>query len=119
MLKQRKMPQRMCVGCQQMKSKRELIRIVRTVDYELLIDESGKKSGRGAYLCPDVSCLKTAIKARRLQRALTPDPKKKTETHEVETVKALSREDWDQILVQLSTKIETLVLTNDDPEGES
>ena len=119
MLKQKKTPQRMCIGCQQMKSKRELIRVVRTVDYELLIDESGKKSGRGAYLCPDVSCLKTAIKAKRLQRALTPDPKKKTETPEVERVKSLTREDWDQIFVQLSAKIEALVLVNDAPEKES
>lgn len=69
-MKQRKIPQRMCVGCQQMKSKRALIRIVRTPEGEILIDEGGKKAGRGAYLCPDVSCLKAAVKGKRIQKAL-------------------------------------------------
>ena len=70
MLKPRKIPQRMCIGCQQMSPKKELIRLVRTPLGELIIDDSGKVSGRGAYLCPRTACLKAAIKGKRLQRAL-------------------------------------------------
>ena len=69
-MKQRKIPQRMCVGCQQMKAKRELIRIVRTPEGELAIDATGKRSGRGAYLCSDLACYQAAVKGKRLQRAL-------------------------------------------------
>ena len=49
---QKKIPQRMCVGCQEMKNKKELIRIVRTPESEILLDPTGKKSGRGAYVLP-------------------------------------------------------------------
>ena len=64
------MPQRMCVGCHQMKSKRELIRIVRTPEEEILIDPTGKRSGRGAYICPQQECLEQAPKQKALARAL-------------------------------------------------
>ncbi len=53
MSKVRKIPQRMCVGCREMKNKRDLIRVVRTPEGNIEIDPTGKKSGRGAYLCPD------------------------------------------------------------------
>lgn len=66
----KKIPQRMCVGCQEMKAKKELIRIVRTPDESIEVDLTGKKSGRGAYLCPRVECLQKASKERRLERAL-------------------------------------------------
>ncbi|NTW04666.1 MAG: YlxR family protein [Peptococcaceae bacterium] len=66
----KKIPQRMCVGCQEMKPKKELIRIVRTVEDGVQIDSTGKKSGRGAYLCSDINCLQRAVKERRLERAL-------------------------------------------------
>lgn len=69
-MRQRKIPKRMCVGCQEMKSKRDLIRIVRTPDLEVLIDPSGKKSGRGVYICPDKECLKKALKTNRLEKNL-------------------------------------------------
>ena len=59
---QKKQPVRMCSGCAAHRPKRELVRVVR--------DAGGKKSGRGAYLCPDAACLKKARKARRLERAL-------------------------------------------------
>ena len=65
-MKPRKIPMRMCVGCREMKEKRELIRIVRTPEGETLIDPTGKKSGRGAY--PE--CLKRAIKQKQLERQL-------------------------------------------------
>lgn len=70
MNKVRKVPLRKCVGCQEMKAKRELIRVVHTPEDEVLIDPTGKKNGRGAYLCPDESCLQTAQKRRSLERAL-------------------------------------------------
>ncbi len=70
MAKVRKIPQRMCVGCREMKNKKELIRIVRTPDETILVDPSGKKAGRGAYICPDAQCFNQAIKGKRLQKAL-------------------------------------------------
>ena len=70
MPKERKLPQRMCVGCRMMKNKRELIRVVRTPEGDVLIDRTGKKSGRGAYICPDIECLNLAVKGKRLQKAL-------------------------------------------------
>lgn len=70
MPKARKIPQRMCVGCREMKNKKLLQRVVRTPEGEILIDPSGKKSGRGAYLCASTNCLNNAIKGKRLQKAL-------------------------------------------------
>lgn len=66
----RRVPLRKCVACQQSKPKKELIRVVRTPSGEVLIDITGKKSGRGAYLCGDVACFKLAKKSRALDRAL-------------------------------------------------
>lgn len=67
--KPRKIPQRQCVGCRTMKEKRELIRVVKTPEGEIVLDVTGKKSGRGAYVCPDMQCLKKARKSRALERA--------------------------------------------------
>ena len=69
-MKPRKIPMRMCVGCREMKEKRELIRIVRTPQGETLIDPTGKKSGRGAYVCRNSECLKRAIRQKQLERQL-------------------------------------------------
>lgn len=69
MTKQKKIPVRTCLGCGEPKEKRALIRIVRTPEGEILIDPTGKKSGRGAYICPDAECLKKAKRAKRLERA--------------------------------------------------
>lgn len=69
-MRPRKVPLRKCVACQEMMSKKELIRVVRTPNDEVLIDLSGKKSGRGAYLCGKVSCFKLAKKSKALDRAL-------------------------------------------------
>lgn len=69
-MRMRKIPLRKCVACQEMKPKKELIRIVRTPEEEILIDLSGKKSGRGAYLCGKASCFKLAQKNRAFDRAL-------------------------------------------------
>ncbi len=69
-MKQKKVPQRMCVGCQQMKDKKDLIRIVRTPEGEIIIDSTGKKSGRGVYVCPNNECFAKAFKEHRLERSL-------------------------------------------------
>lgn len=66
----KKTPLRMCVGCREMKEKRELLRIVRTPEHSGEIDLTGKKSGRGAYICNDPACLKKARKSKALERAL-------------------------------------------------
>ena len=66
----RKIPQRQCVGCRTMRDKKELRRVVRTPEGEIVLDLTGKKSGRGAYLCLDPACLKKARKSRALERAL-------------------------------------------------
>jgi len=67
----KKIPQRQCVGCREMKEKRELIRVVRSPEGEVSLDFKGKKPGRGAYLCPDPECLKKARKSRALERAFS------------------------------------------------
>ncbi|MUT66396.1 YlxR family protein [Paenibacillus sp. NEAU-GSW1] len=69
-MRPRKVPLRKCVACQEMKPKKELIRVVRTPEEEVLIDLTGKKAGRGAYLCGKVSCFKLAKKSKALDRAL-------------------------------------------------
>ena len=67
---QRKLPTRRCVGCGEHFPKSNLIRVVRSPEGEISLDTSGKKSGRGAYLCHDVKCLRKARKARRLEQNL-------------------------------------------------
>ncbi len=66
---QRKIPMRQCVGCREMKPKKELIRVVKSPEGAISLDFRGKAPGRGAYLCPDAACLKRAIKAKALERA--------------------------------------------------
>lgn len=68
-MKQRKIPLRKCTGCQEMKNKKELIRVVRSDEGEFSIDTTGKKSGRGAYICPNVECLEKARKSKGLERS--------------------------------------------------
>ena len=65
----KKIPQRQCVGCREMKEKRALIRVVRSPEGEISLDFRGKKPGRGAYVCPNAECLKRARKSRALERA--------------------------------------------------
>ncbi len=68
-MKSQKTPLRMCVGCGEMKPKRELVRVVKTQNGEILLDKTGKQNGRGAYICDDAKCLSLAQKARRLEKA--------------------------------------------------
>lgn len=70
-MQMRKVPMRMCTGCGQMKPKRELVRVVKSQDGEIALDLTGKKAGRGAYVCRDIECLQKARKARRLEKAFS------------------------------------------------
>ncbi len=65
----KKIPLRQCVGCGEMKNKKEMIRVIRTKEGEFLLDATGKKNGRGAYLCPDPACLEKAEKSHGLERS--------------------------------------------------
>ena len=60
---------RKCVGCQEMKSKKEMIRVIKTAEENFLLDATGKKNGRGAYVCPSRACLEKAIKSKGLERS--------------------------------------------------
>ena len=66
----KKVPQRTCMGCQAKKEKRELVRIVRSPEGEISVDMTGKKPGRGAFICPDLECLNKVVKSKRLERSL-------------------------------------------------
>ena len=67
---QKKIPMRQCMGCRERREKRELIRVVRCTDGSVSLDFSGKLNGRGAYLCPNMECLKKAQKSKVLDRSL-------------------------------------------------
>lgn len=66
----KKVPMRQCVGCNEMKSKRDMIRVIKTSEEEIFLDTTGKKNGRGAYLCPNSECLEKARKNKGLERSL-------------------------------------------------
>ena len=68
-MKQRKVPMRRCTGCREMKSKKEMIRILRSPEGDFSIDPTSKKSGRGAYVCPAADCLEKAYKSKGLERS--------------------------------------------------
>ena len=69
-MKTRKIPMRMCVGCREMKGKRQLMRIVKSPENVISFDRVGKAPGRGAYVCKSEECLTKAVKQRQLERAL-------------------------------------------------
>ena len=64
----KKVPQRTCIGCKEVKPKKELLRIVKSSDNDISIDATGKKNGRGAYICRNEKCLEMAVKNKRLSR---------------------------------------------------
>ena len=67
---QKNIPMRQCVGCREMKAKKELVRVVRSPEGDISLDFRGKAPGRGAYVCPQAECLRRAIKSRALERGL-------------------------------------------------
>jgi len=66
----KKIPLRQCLGCREMKNKKEMLRVIRTPEGEVVLDATGRKNGRGAYLCPSVACLKAAVKNKGIERSL-------------------------------------------------
>ena len=67
---EKKVPLRKCLGCMSSFPKKDLVRVLKTPDGEVIVDLTGKKSGRGAYICKDTTCLKKAIKSKRIQSNL-------------------------------------------------
>jgi predicted RNA-binding protein YlxR (DUF448 family) len=65
----KKLPLRQCIGCGEMKNKKEMIRVLKTSEDEILLDATGRKNGRGAYLCPSLECFKKAVKSKGLERS--------------------------------------------------
>ena len=77
----------MCTGCQEMKTKKEMIRVLKTPEDEIVIDSTGKMNGRGAYVCRSLACLQNAIKTKGLERSLKVSiPKELVETLEKEMI---------------------------------
>lgn len=75
-MKNKKIPMRQCIGCGEMKPKKEMVRILKTDEEGILLDVTGRKNGRGAYVCPNGECLKKAVKGRGLERSFKmPVPK--------------------------------------------
>lgn len=70
-MREKRIPMRMCCGCNEMKSKREMIRVVKSAEGEISLDFLGKKAGRGAYICKNIECLNKARKTRRFERAFS------------------------------------------------
>ena len=68
-MKTKKIPMRMCLGCGEMKPKKELIRAVRSKEGEISLDLTGRKAGRGAYICKDLECFRKARKARKFEKS--------------------------------------------------
>ena len=66
----KKIPLRQCVGCNEMKSKKEMLRVLKTTEEEVVLDTTGKMNGRGAYLCKNAECLKKAMKHKGIERSL-------------------------------------------------
>jgi hypothetical protein len=71
MMKPKKIPMRMCLGCNEMKPKKELLRVVKSPEGEISLDFVGKKNGRGAYICRDINCYEQARKSRRFEKTFS------------------------------------------------
>ena len=87
----KKIPLRQCVGCGEMKSKKELIRVLKTEEEGFVLDSTGKKNGRGAYICRNAECLKAAKKSKGLDRSFkmaVSDEVYDSLTKEIETLEA-------------------------------
>ncbi len=85
----KRVPLRKCTGCQEMKSKKEMIRILRTSEGALILDATGRKNGRGAYVCPCMNCFEKAVKNRGIERSLkcrVPDETYESLKKEIESI---------------------------------
>ena len=98
---EKKVPQRQCIGCGEMKNKRALLRVLKTTDGQITIDATGRKNGRGAYLCPSMDCFKKAVKGKGLERSFKMAiPKEVYESLEKEMGHATGREMRASLAVQ-------------------
>ena len=95
-MKPKKIPMRMCVGCREMKPKRELIRVVRAPDGAVSLDPVGKKPGRGAYVCRSEQCLTRAIRQKQLERQLEVQLTEEVAQQLRETIAALPPDGGDE-----------------------
>lgn len=66
----KQIPVRQCIGCREMKPKNQMVRVIRTPENEICLDKTGKKNGRGAYLCPNEACYQKAVRSKGIARAL-------------------------------------------------
>ncbi len=85
----KRIPLRKCTGCQEMKDKKEMIRILRTSEGEIVLDATGRKNGRGAYLCRSMECFEKAVKNRGIERSLkqkVPDETYENLKKEIESI---------------------------------
>ena len=89
-MKPKKIPMRMCVGCREMKPKKELIRVVRSPEGEVSLDPIGKKPGRGAYVCRNAACLQRAIRQKQLERQLETQLSEETSAQLQQTLETLA-----------------------------
>lgn len=88
----KKIPLRQCIGCGEMKSKKEMIRILKTEEEGIVLDATGRKNGRGAYICPSRECLEKAVKSRGLDRSFKMSvPKEVYQTLEKEMEQLVGR----------------------------
>lgn len=69
-MKNKKVPMRQCVGCRELRNKKDLMRILKTPDNNVIFDDTGRMNGRGAYICPSVECLKKARRTKAIERSL-------------------------------------------------
>lgn len=69
-MKNKKVPMRQCVGCRELRNKKDLLRILKTPDNNVIFDDTGRMNGRGAYICPSVECLKKARRTKAIERSL-------------------------------------------------
>lgn len=87
----KKIPMRQCIGCQEMKSKKEMIRVIKTPDDQICIDATGRKNGRGAYICPKNECLARAIRSKGLERSFKMQIPKEVYAQLEEEMKVIDR----------------------------
>lgn len=87
----KKIPMRICVGCREMKEKREMIRVLKTQDNLFCIDTTGKKNGRGAYICRNADCLAKAVENHGLERSFKTKIPKETAAELIGEMKAIAK----------------------------
>ncbi len=91
MRKKRRIPQRQCVGCGEMKNKKELIRVIKNPEEQIMIDATGKKNGRGAYICNSINCFDMARQNKGLERSLKSEIPKDVYDELIKELKAIGQ----------------------------